>query len=51
MSFIVQIGGTTSACEDANSGEDVVVEYKAQGSASFLPIMTLDHSGRQVTLV
>ena len=45
LSFIVQIGGTTSSCKKANLGEDVIVEYKANGSTSFVSIITLPYNG------
>ena len=45
MSFVLQIGGTASTCEDADSGEDVVVEYRAEGSTSFLRITTFTYNG------
>lgn len=44
LSFKVRIGGG-SGCETADSGEDVVVEYQAQGSSSFIQLTKLAYNG------
>ncbi|XP_062500990.1 reelin-like [Corticium candelabrum] len=44
LSFIVQIGGAEALCENADLGEDVIVEYKAKGSAAFVSIITLPYN-------
>ena len=44
LSFIVKIGGS-SGCDSAESGEDVVVEYKTERSSTGLSIITLQHDG------
>ena len=46
LSFRVQIGSTSSsgsACETADYGEDVIVEYQPQGSALFAFLLTLGY--------
>jgi hypothetical protein len=44
LSFVLQIGGTATTCEDADFGEDVVVEYRAEGNSSFLQITTFTYN-------
>ena len=44
LSFIVQIGGAEALCENADLGEDVIVEYKAKGSTAFVSIITLPYN-------
>ncbi|XP_062500706.1 reelin-like [Corticium candelabrum] len=43
LSFNVRIGGL-SGCENADNGEDVVVEYQVQGSSTFVLLRTLVYS-------
>ena len=45
LSFRVQIGATSSGstCEPADSGEDVVLEYQAEGASAFVSLKTLGY--------
>ena len=45
LSFRIQIGGG-SGCVTADAGQDVVIEYQAQGSLLFHQIMKLNYDGK-----
>ena len=48
MTFRVQIGEIFgSACEQAESGEGIVIEYKAMGTTLYTQIAELAHNGKQ----
>ena len=49
LSFNIRIGGG-SGCENADSGEDVVVEYQPLGSSSFTTFKTLAYDGNATCL-
>lgn len=45
LSFRVLIGGaSSSSCEKADSGEDIVVEYQPDGSSTFAQLMLLGYN-------
>ena len=46
LSFRVLIGGAaSSSCEQVDDGEDVVVEYQADGSSEFIKLILLGNIG------
>jgi hypothetical protein len=50
ISFMIQIGGG-GACETADSGEDVVLEYQPLGTSTFTELKRMDYNGRDTPAV
>ena len=45
LSFRIVIGGL-SGCENADTGEDVVVEYKVSDNSTFYELVRLNYDGK-----
>lgn len=46
VSFRLQIGG--GSCESADSGEDVVLEYRTSGTTSFTQLKVFPYDGQSL---